>query len=149
MSDTRYARVIEDFCRLVGFDDVNGLIHRGQLLLDEVVFTLRPGGPDAPEAVLVYCDFGEPPPARAAEAYLALLGSNLFLFAGGEASFCALPSNGRVALASRIPLAEFGAEALLKMLQGQAETARVWRENHFLAEPPAGAQPLEPSLRYT
>lgn len=138
MSDTRYAGVIEAFCKLIGFDDATALIQRGQLVLDEVVFTLNCDPLVAPETVTVYCDFGEPEPWLAAQAYRAVLGSNLFLYGSGESVFCALPSNGHVTLASRIPLAELQAEPLLVMLQEQAAAARNWRKHYFLTE--AGLQ---------
>jgi hypothetical protein len=128
-----FRHLIEDFCKLCGLDDPRRILDGGSIIVNEVVFSLVYSEKINPDLVFIYCDFGDVPLNRQADAYRALLEANLFLYTGTGPAFTVSRETGRVLLADQYRLdKKSNPEELQAVLVRLAAKALDWRTNHYL-----------------
>jgi hypothetical protein len=69
-----YNKLIEDFCALTGIEDVNDVLHRGLLDVEDVPMRLESS--DSGDQCRVLADLGKVPPGRETDLYRLMLESN-------------------------------------------------------------------------
>lgn len=139
-----YETLIADFCALTGIVDpaqITALINGNAIEIDHIDFSLAYSETEAPDRIMIFCDYGAIPQGKELEVYRALLEANLFTFSSDSAVFAAIPESNHVLCANRFALNGLNAEELRGILGFMSERARVWRHTHF--------DPAVPSLNET
>lgn len=132
-----YEKLVEDFCRLCGVDEVQQVTTGEAVDVDDVNFSLSYDEKAAADRVSVYCDYGPVPEGREAEVYRALLETNLFIYASDSAVFSLSPETGRVVCATRFALKPLSAEELRGVMTFLSQKAKEWRQHYFDTSTPA------------
>ncbi|KRB66356.1 hypothetical protein ASE07_10810 [Noviherbaspirillum sp. Root189] len=128
-----YRYLIEDFCKLCGLENSGQIMRGGPVVVDGSMFSLIYSETVNPDIMFIYCDCGDVPLGRQADAYKALLEANLFLYTGTGPSFTVSDETGRVLLVDQYPLRDKSApEELRNVLSQLAALAKEWRTDHFL-----------------
>lgn len=131
MSRTRFIELANAFCVLANVDQPASMVAGSPVQVDGVDFFLQYDEEFAPDNLVVYCDFGEPPPARLLDAYAALLETNMIVYGANSPCFMLGPDK-RVVFGYQCRLHELRAPELLDIFLNLAEQARDWRTDHFL-----------------
>lgn len=129
-----YDKLIGDFCTLINVADPAEIAALGKgrpIDIDDITFTFGYNEAQAPDRLLVFCDFGPVPQDSQAAVYRALLETNLYLYENDLAVFSILPNTGRALCATRFSVAGMGGQELLGMVTYLAERAHEWRRSHF------------------
>jgi hypothetical protein len=135
--DATYRRLLDDFAQhtgLTSIQDKDGFYRMADIIVDEINFSLMPGGEEYAGALLLFCDFGPIPPEHEAITMRRLLETNTMMMGVGRPSFGINFSTGHVVLSGAVPVADMTGELLLQMLRHYAEKAKMWRETHFLLD---------------
>ncbi|HEU4622434.1 MAG TPA: CesT family type III secretion system chaperone [Burkholderiaceae bacterium] len=138
MQDAAYKDLMLALGSVVRIDDPQALAEHGQIVVDDIRFSLYPGQDDR---LLVYCDFGLPPEERRADALSALLETNLFMFDGSGPTFAINPESGHVIFADHYSTTQLDGELLAAVLAKLAKDATEWRRTYFLDDTPEAVQP--------
>lgn len=136
-----YETLIADFCALTGVVDptqIAALINGNAVEIDGVDFSLAYSETEAPDRLMIFCDYGAIPQGEELEVYRALLEANLFTYSSDSAVFATIPGSNHVLCAHRFALNGLNAEALRGIVGFISERARDWRHTHF--------DPAAPSL---
>jgi hypothetical protein len=141
MNQARYAQLIEGFCKECGLEEPERILHGGPVAVGDVVFSLIYSEQVNADMIFIYCDFGEVPRDREADAYRVLLEANMFLYTGSGPSFTVSSETGRVVLAEHHRIDGLDPKALREILVKMSEQAMAWRLDHFLEKAPAKSQP--------
>ncbi len=106
----------------------------GAVVVNDVVFSLIHNDAIHPDMVFIYCDFGDVPIGREAEAYRALLEANLYLYTGIGPAFTVSNETGRVLLAHHYFMhdGQNMPSELREVLVDLSTKALAWRADHFL-----------------
>lgn len=136
MSKQHYEELIHALCALCEVQGAQGILEGGPLALNDVVFSLAYNEKIDANALLVYCDFGAVEAGREAEAYRALLETNLLMYAANGPMYTLSPATGRVVFANHYPLAGMEPKMLRTILAHLAAKAMDWRKDQFLDNPP-------------
>ncbi len=150
-----YLNLVKAFCKLAGVAeaDVDALAQGGPIEINGVGFTFGHNEVNAPDRMLVFCDYGPVPEGAQAKSYRALLETNLFLFESDTAVFSIMPESGRALCAVRFMLEPLRADELRAILVFLAQRALDWRRTHFDVGIPAAdtaaahGNPMAASLR--
>lgn len=127
-----FRQLIKGFCALAGLKDVERILKDGAVVINNVVFSLLCSEESSPGMVLIYCDFGDVPRGREADAYRALLKANMILYSGTGPAFTISLETGRVVFADHAKIVQITPEKLRDILVRLAAKAIEWRGNHFL-----------------
>jgi len=130
----QYTSLIHQFCTLVGVHgagDIDALANGHPLEIDGIGFTFGHDPQQAPDRLLVFCDYGPVPKTLEAKVYRALLETNLFLYESDGGVFSILPDTGRALCATRFQLSTLRAEELRSILVYLSGRAHAWRHSHF------------------
>ncbi len=133
MSRSRFIELTNDFCELAHVDQPELMVQGNAIAVDGVDFFVQYDEELSPDHLIVYCDFGEPPPARRLEAYQALLETNMLVYAANSPAFMLGPDQ-RVVFGYQCRLNEVRAPELMNIFLNLAEQARDWRTDHFLGD---------------
>ena len=144
MKPIAYERLITELCRNAGATDTRAILDSGSLTVDEVPFTLMPGGDGDAGGLYAYCDFGALPADDAAPAMQRLLEINLYLYGHGTPCFALNAATGHVLFVCRLDASTIDAARLAHVLQEMAGYARQWQRTRFLDEAAAPQQPAMP-----
>ena len=139
-----YETLIADFCALTGIVDptqIAALINGNAIEIDNVDFSLAYSETEAPDRIMIFCDYGAIPQGEELRVYRALLEANLFTYSSDTAVFAAITGSNHVLCANRFALNGLNAEELRGILGFISERARNWRHTHF--------DPAVPSLNGT
>ena len=129
-----YEALIADFCALTGVVDptqIAALINGNAVEIDGVDFFLGYSETEAPDRIMIFCDYGAIPQGEELEVHRALLEANLFTYSSDSAVFATLPGSNHVLCANRFALNGLNAEELRGILGFISERARYWRHTHF------------------
>jgi hypothetical protein len=129
-----YSTLIGDFCKLVGIaeaGDIEALAAGRPVEIDDISFTFGYDEEQAPDRLMVFCDYGPVPEKEQAKVYRALLETNLFLYESDSAVFSVMPQTGRALCATRFQLAALRGDELRSILVYLAQCAHAWRRGHF------------------
>ncbi|MBP1313275.1 CesT family type III secretion system chaperone [Herbaspirillum huttiense F1] len=137
MSRQHYEQLIHQLCNLCQIKGAQGILEGGPVAVNDVVFSLAHHEQLSPDTLLVYCDFGAVEAGREAQAYRALLETNLLMYAGNGPIYTLSPATGRVVFANRYRLGGMDAAMLRSILAHLAAKAMDWRKDQFLDPPPA------------
>lgn len=136
MSKQHYQELIHALCALCEVQGAQGIVEGGPLAVNDVVFSLAYNEEVDANALLVYCDFGAVEAGREAEAYRALLETNLLMYAANGPMYTLSPATGRVVFTNHYPLAGMEPKTLRSILAHLAAKAMDWRKDQFLDNPP-------------
>lgn len=136
MSKQHYEELIHGLCALCEIQGAQGILEGGPLAVNDVVFSLSCNEEVAANTLLVYCDFGAVEAGREAEAYRALLETNMLMYAANGPMYTLSPATGRVVFANHYPLAGMEPKMLRTILAHLAAKAMDWRKDQFLDHPP-------------
>src|SRR5450830_538609 len=131
MSKEKFIALAADFCTLSHLPEPQRLLEGNPIEVDGVDFYLAYDEDEQPDHVMVYCDFGTPPPERLLAAYQILLEMNMTIYGGNAPSFMLSPTQ-RVSLGYHYRLGEVGPEQLMHLISSLAVQAKDWRNHHFL-----------------
>ena len=131
MSRQHYEELIKQLCELTKIDEAQSIIDGGPLAVNEVIFSLHNPVQINQGVLLIYCDFGEVAAGREAEAYRALLETNMLMFAASGPMYTISPLTGRVIFANHYAVTDFDARSLRNTLAHLAGKAKEWRKTHF------------------
>ncbi|ALU89651.1 hypothetical protein Hrubri_2466 [Herbaspirillum rubrisubalbicans M1] len=137
MSKQHYEQLIQQLCNLCQIKGAQGILEGGPVAVNDVVFSLAHHEQLSPDTLLVYCDFGAVEVGREAQAYRALLETNLLMYAGNGPMYTLSPATGRIVFANRYRLSGMDAVTLRSILAHLAAKAMDWRKDQFLDPPPA------------
>jgi hypothetical protein len=142
-----FRHLIEGFCKFCGLDDPGRILDGGAITVNDVVFSLIHSEKVNPDLLFIYCDFGDVPVGRQAEAYRMLLEANLFLYTGNGPTFTISGESKRVIFADQYRLDQKSdPEELHSIMVAIAAKAVAWRVDHFLPTHPQNRARL-PSSR--
>jgi hypothetical protein len=136
-NDTAYRSLLDDLCRhahLTSINDLKNFYITADIKVDEIDFSLMPGGENNAGALLFFCDFGPVPSEFEALAMRRLLEANLVMMGVGRPSFGINFVTGHVLLSGAVQIAGTNGEYLLELLRHYASKAREWRESYFMLE---------------
>ncbi|UWE18913.1 CesT family type III secretion system chaperone [Herbaspirillum huttiense] len=136
MSKQQYEQLIHQLCNLCQIKGAQGILEGGPVAVNDVVFSLAHHEQVSPDTLLVYCDFGAVEAGREAQAYRALLETNLLMYAGNGPIYTLSPATGRVVFANRYRLGGMDAVMLRSILAHLAAKAMDWRKDQLLDPPP-------------
>lgn len=138
-----YRYLLEDFCNLCGIKGAGRIMEGGSIEFNGIAFSLIYSETVNPDIMFIYCDFGDVPLGRQADAYKALLEMNLFFCTGTGPTFSVSDETGRVLLVDQYPLVQKSApEELRNVLVDLASLAKDWRIDHFLEKPASSLKSL-------
>jgi hypothetical protein len=135
----KFRYLIEGFCKVCGLDNAGRILDGGSIIVNEVTFSLIYSENVNPELLFIYCDFGDPPVGREADAYRALLEANLYLYSGTGPTFSISRETRRVLFADQLRLDKGTPEELHAILLRMADKAHAWRADYFLGKNSKGA----------
>lgn len=130
----QYVRLIESFCALLSITDsaaMTSVVQGGAIDIDDVRFSFAYSATNAPDRLLVFCDYGAVPEQQQAKVYRSLLETNLFLYDSDAAVYSVMPDSGRVLCATRFMLQALKPEELRSIVTLLAQRATDWRRSHF------------------
>lgn len=132
-----FRHLIEGFCKFCGLDDPGRILDGGAIIVNDVTFSLIHSEKVNPDLVFLYCDFGDVPVGRQAEAYRMMLEANLFLYTGNGPTFTISGESNRVIFVDQYRLGQNQTpEELHTRLVAMAAKAVAWRADHFLGNGP-------------
>jgi hypothetical protein len=135
--DIAYRRLLDDLCQhanLTDVEDRENFYYTADIKVNEIDFSLMPGGDDNAGALLFFCDFGPVPLEFEALAMRRLLEANLAMMGAGRPGFGINFTTEHVLLSGAVQIAGMNGEQLLEMLRHYASKALDWRENYFLLD---------------
>jgi hypothetical protein len=135
MSKERFTRLIHDFCARCGITNANDIANGGSLMVHGVALSIVYSEKIDPLLVQIFCDMGECPTTKVAEAYAKLLQKNFYFKSVRGPAFTVDPTCGRILLIQDCELDMLTAERLIQRLSYVADEASLW---HYL--PPNVAQ---------
>jgi hypothetical protein len=123
MGKPEYRKLIEDFCAAANIADVDGLLHRGQLLVDGMSVQLR--YIEATAQCRIAVDFGAIPEAVERECHRLMLEWDFRHGEEGMEIFSVHPESGRAILILYLSLDPPGAGAsLIELLDERLDPVR-------------------------
>jgi len=133
LSQDRYIRLIEEFCRMSQLDQPARIVEGGAVEIDGISFSLLYSAKINPGALLIYCEFGAPPLGRETDAYRVLLQMNFARYDGkGGQTFTLSPATGKILCAYHLGLEQAKAQDLYDLLAKMAEQAKQWRQDYHM-----------------
>jgi hypothetical protein len=88
----------------------------------------------AADCVFLSADLGDAPEDRALEAWRLLLGANMCMLGTSDPVFSRNPTTHRAMVQWAYPLADASVPDFHQRVMALADTARDWREGHFIAD---------------
>ncbi len=134
MSLERRNQLIRELCDLRGLGDVDGVIERGVVSIDDFDIAVDFFDED-PAAIYVNFQFGIVSGGRTLRVFRLLLEANLSVYAQDQAQLGVEAETGGVVLVVRGVLeANSDGQWLVEMIEHYVEHGRYWRENILLAD---------------
>ncbi|HWW08250.1 CesT family type III secretion system chaperone [Collimonas sp.] len=135
MSKESYRQLLGHICSQANLTDTESVYASGNIVVNDIPFTLIHDENGDDDGLRMYCDFGKPAPERRALALQRLLETNLYMFsAAGAPSFGFNQENGRVVMMARMALSQVSAASLLRAMGEFSSYAAQWREKYFLLD---------------
>ena len=134
MSLDQYAEVVREMCAVVGLHDVNTVLERGFIEVENFEVALAHYDTD-PSAMYINFNFGIISAGRTLSVFRLMLEANLTIYAQDQAQLGIDPETGVVLLMLRAPLGnDVNGQWLADTFIHYAEHGRYWRDNIFNAK---------------
>jgi hypothetical protein len=134
MSKEKYCELIDQLCEGFGFKASEAEYAQCNVHLNEIPFMIIHGGEGDEDSLYMYCEFGELPAGREAEAMERLLESNLFLFGNSAPTYGSSPDTDFMLLMFRMAISKTTLESLSNVMLQFSTQAQIWRRTFFLFE---------------
>lgn len=133
-----FEKLITDFCYAAGLANPAAIMDGALFETGDVAFSLR-YDEHAPEAMLIYTDFGPMPAKKKKPIYSMLLEENFLNAIGSNGTHGMSAATKNIVYIEQVSVAEMTQEKLCKKFALLSEQAKEWRATHYLGGQPASA----------